>query len=115
MPEGTRTPSGVKTQNEPETTGKTNLDNNIKTPFSKANGRIRTDNPWFTKPELKTAKDITDKQLTSQEQNDLSTCLDKTLQKHSELQQIIKVWPDLPEHIKQAIKTLIQTHIKEQK
>ncbi len=44
--------SGVINQNEPATTGKTNPDIDIKTPFSKANGRIRTDNPWFTKPEL---------------------------------------------------------------
>ncbi len=44
--------SGVINQNEPATTGKTNPDINTKTPFSKANGRIRTVNPWFTKPEL---------------------------------------------------------------
>ena len=35
------------------------------------------------------------------------------LQKHPELEQIIKVWPELPEHIKAAIKALTQTHIKE--
>ena len=44
--------SGVINQNKPVTTGKTNPNIEIKTPFSKANGRIRTDNPWFTKPEL---------------------------------------------------------------
>ena len=32
-----------------------------------------------------------------------------------ELEQIISVWPDLPEHIKVAIKALTQTHIKEKK
>ena len=44
--------SGVKNQKEPERTRKTNLDNDTNTPYLKANGRIRTDNPWFTKPEL---------------------------------------------------------------
>ncbi len=37
------------------------------------------------------------------------------LQKHHGLEQIIKAWPTLPEHIKAAIKALTQTHIKEQK
>jgi len=44
--------SGVINQNQPEATGKTNPDIYVKTPFSKANGRIRTVNRWFTKPEL---------------------------------------------------------------
>ncbi len=30
-----------------------------------------------------------------------------------ELAEIVSVWPELPEHIKQAIKALIQTHIKQ--
>ena len=45
----------------------------------------------------------------------LSTCLDKTLQKPPEIEQIIIAWPTLPEHIKQAIKSLIQTHNTENK
>jgi len=32
-----------------------------------------------------------------------------------ELEQIISVWPSLPEHIKQAIKALVEIHIKEKK
>jgi hypothetical protein len=31
-----------------------------------------------------------------------------------DLQQVIIAWPDLPEHIKQAIKALVSTHNKEQ-
>jgi len=39
----------------------------------------------------------------------------KLLQKYPELVQIIITWPELPEHIKAAIKALIQTHKPEKK
>jgi len=32
-----------------------------------------------------------------------------------DLAEIVAVWPELPEHIKQAIKALVQTHNKETK
>jgi hypothetical protein len=41
--------------------------------------------------------------------------LDKTLQKHPELEQIITAWPKLPEHVKKTIKALAQTHKPEKK
>jgi hypothetical protein len=45
----------------------------------------------------------------------LSTSLGNILQKHSEIERIVTAWPKLPEHIKAAIKALIQTHITEKK
>jgi hypothetical protein len=38
--------------------------------------------------------------------------LAKTLQEYPELEQIITAWPELPGHIKDAIKALVQTQNK---
>jgi hypothetical protein len=56
------------------------------------------------------SKPIINKELTENTSPVLDTSLDKTLQKHPELAQLIKTWPELPEHIKAAIKALIQIH-----
>jgi hypothetical protein len=32
-----------------------------------------------------------------------------------DLAEIVAVWPELPEHIKAAIKALVQTHVREKK
>jgi hypothetical protein len=45
----------------------------------------------------------------------LATSLDKTLQKYPDLAQLVKVWPELPEHTKKAIKALIQKYKSENK
>ena len=55
------------------------------------------------------------KRLTGVEQADFAIYLANLLQKHPALEQVIPVWPDLPEHIKQAITTLAQAQIKESK
>jgi len=39
--------------------------------------------------------------------------LDKILRNYPELREFVKLWPELPEHIKQAIKALVQAHIGE--
>ncbi|MBN2455957.1 MAG: hypothetical protein JXB29_05390 [Sedimentisphaerales bacterium] len=55
------------------------------------------------------------KRLTKNANPVLSTCLDKILQKYPEIKRIIAAWPDLPEHIKAAIKGLIHAHKPENK
>jgi hypothetical protein len=55
------------------------------------------------------------KRLTENPNPVLSTSLDNLLQKYPELAQLIKTWPELPEHIKAAIKALVQTHNTEKK
>jgi len=41
--------------------------------------------------------------------------LDNLLQIYPDLAQLVKVWPELPEHIKAAIKALVQTQLKVKK
>jgi hypothetical protein len=38
----------------------------------------------------------------------LAASLDKVLQKHPDLAQVVERWPDLPESIKTNIKTLVE-------
>jgi hypothetical protein len=39
----------------------------------------------------------------------LAASLDKILQKHPDLTQVVERWPDLPDTIKTTIKTLVET------
>jgi hypothetical protein len=61
------------------------------------------------------SKATVNKRLTKNINPVLATSLDKTLQKYPDLAQLVKAWPELPEHTKASIKTLIQTHSKEAK
>jgi hypothetical protein len=61
------------------------------------------------------SKALVNKQLTENSNPVLSTSLDKTLQKYPDLAQLVKVWSELPEHTKTAIKALVQTHKAEKK
>ena len=49
------------------------------------------------------------KELIANSKPVLPASLDIILQKHLELKQIIAVWPELPDHIKQTIQTLVGT------
>ena len=53
-----------------------------------------------------------DKALTTQGETVLASCLAQIVQKYPDLARLIEAWPDLPEHIKAAIKALVQTHNK---
>ena len=52
---------------------------------------------------------ITNKELTETDKPVLAASLDKIVQKHPEIELIIAVWPNLPEHTKAAIKALVWT------
>jgi len=59
---------------------------------------------------LKTNQHTTNnKRLTEKQNPVLSTSLDKILQKYHEIKRIITTWPNLPEHIKEAIKALVES------
>jgi hypothetical protein len=45
-------------------------------------------------------------------QENQKAALPKNCQNDHDLQQIITAWPELPEHIKAAVKALIQTNYK---
>jgi hypothetical protein len=64
--------------------------------------------PKGFEPLNKNQQAVNNKALTKNENPVLSTGLDKTLQKYTELKHIAEAWPKLSEHIKAAIKALIQ-------
>ena len=53
---------------------------------------------------------VINNELTKSQKPVLDTCLDKILQIHTDLEQIIKLWPTLPEHIKTAVTVLVKTN-----
>jgi len=66
-------------------------------------------------PAHKNHNHLQNKALTKNTESVSASCLAHIVQKYPDLAAIAKAWPDLPEHIKQAIKALIQTHEAEKK
>ena len=91
--------------------------------FSNGRWGIRTRDPLIKSQLHKNTKSSKSKDLQQAEsvaykpayKDNPKTAENQAQKLSTELLSIVKVWPSLPEHIKQAIKTLTQTHIKEQK
>jgi hypothetical protein len=71
--------------------------------IEKANGRIRTDNHWFTKPEHNTPKSTGSQALTKTGGSDLASYLALIVQEHPDLSTPIEAWPKLSVDLQRAI------------
>ncbi len=69
----------------------------------KANGRIRTDNPWFTKPDAENAKCLAETKVTQSPENDLAEFLASVVKNHPDLTKLIEAWPKLHEAVRAHI------------
>jgi len=72
-----------------------------------APGRIRTCNLRFRRPMPENVKPYVEKGLTETTQNDLACFLALLQAKDADLAQVVERWPNLPEHIKAAVKALV--------
>jgi hypothetical protein len=52
------------------------------------------------------------KELTKTEDPVLSTSLDNLMQIYPDLAELVKAWPDLPDHDKQAIMKRVRSHLE---
>jgi hypothetical protein len=66
-------------------------------------------------PVSRSCRPAVNKELTENQKPVLSIGLDTIVQKYPELVKLIQTWPNLSEHIKTAIKALIQTNRTEKK
>jgi len=56
----------------------------------------------------KNGKSLKNQELTENPENDLACFLALLAEKDPDLAQVVSVWPELPGHIKTAIKALVQ-------
>ena len=66
-------------------------------------GDLRIRNPL-----PKNGKLLEHKGLSDCHESCLDSCLAFSLQEHPELEQVVERWPDLPEHVRQAILCLLK-------
>jgi hypothetical protein len=78
----------------------------------KANDRIQTDNLRFTKPESETLNQLNNQALTETGETVLASCLALLAEKDPDLALVVERWPDMPEHIKAAVKALINSSLQ---
>ncbi len=86
--------------------------------YYKTNGpaRTRTSDQWIMSPLQKKDKSINNKDLEQDQtsaykpayKQNPKTGQNEPVELPSDLAEIVTVWPELPEHIKQAIKALVQ-------
>jgi hypothetical protein len=75
----------------------------VKRENSKANGRIRTDNPWFTKPEQQNVNSYSAQGLAREGESDLAENLAQIPEQYPELNKLIGIWPDLSVELRNAL------------
>jgi hypothetical protein len=84
-----------------------------------AEGGIRThtrgEPDGILSPAPKDSNLLHTKALTENDQSDLASYLAQIAQKDPDLAELVKVWPELPEHIRRAIRTLTEPFGKAQK
>ena len=77
---------------------------NGKNAVLKANGRIRTDNPWFTKPTPEDAKTLSEQQLAEERRTDSADYLAQILEQYPELAELATIWPSLSVELRDAVR-----------
>ncbi len=65
--------------------------------------------PPVTKPESENANELNKQALTETGETVLASCLALLTPKYPDLALVVNSWPNLPEHIKATIKTLVET------
>jgi hypothetical protein len=74
--------------------------------------RNRTSDPLIKSQQAKNHKSPQNQALTESPENVLASCLALLTPKYPELALVVNSWPNLPEHIKAAVKALINSSLQ---